>query len=173
MVFRLNIKKANGLVEVKEDLPPDEFYKNHELTLRKQGTHISYSSTLFHRIYNATQQHNASKIWYAIDKAGQIHSAIFIVFDSKSAFFVISSIDPDFRNSGATSLLVFRAIEYLKSYTNRFDFEGSMIEGVESSFRHFGAKQVPYFVINKASYIVESLLACRQYYIKKVKKTHS
>ena len=33
--------------------------------------------------------------------------------------------------------------------TNCFDFEGSMIPGVEQSFRRFGAKQTPYFIIYK------------------------
>ena len=30
-----------------------------------------------------------------------------------------------------------------------FDFEGSMIEPVERSFRQFGAKQTPYFSVSK------------------------
>ena len=149
---RKNIKKACGLVEVREDLSAAEFYSNHVMTLRKQGASISYSYDLFERIYNAAHENHAGKTWYAIDSERNIHAAIFVVFDRKSAYYLISSIDPDYRNSGAASLLVREAIAYVSQYTNRFDFEGSMIKGVEHSFRKFGAVQTPYFSISKGWY---------------------
>ena len=40
-------------------------------------------------------------------------------------------------------------IEFLSDKVPGYDFEGSMIEGVEESFRHFGATQTPYFSIHK------------------------
>ena len=40
-------------------------------------------------------------------------------------------------------------LEYLSDKVCGYDFEGSMIEGVEESFRHFGAAQTPYFTIRK------------------------
>jgi len=159
---RKNIKKAESVVEVKEDLPPTDFYANHVLTLGKQGSRIIYSSSLFRRLHAATEQRNAAKTWYAVDKDGHMHAAIFVVFDAKSAYFLISTIDPDYRNSGAATLLVKRAIEYLAPHTRRFDFEGSMIEGVENSFRRFGARQVPYFAITRSNAAMAQLLAWRQ-----------
>jgi len=159
---RKNIKKAESVVEVKEDLPPEDFYANHVLTLGKQGSRIIYSFELFHRLHETTVKRHAGKTWYAVDKDGHLHAAIFVVFDAKSAYFLISTIDPDYRNSGAVSLLIKRAIEYLAPHTRRFDFEGSMIEGVESSFRRFGARQVPYFDITRSNIAVAHLLAFRQ-----------
>ncbi len=149
---RKNIKRAQGLIDVREDLPAAEFYSNHVMTLHKQGVSISYSHDLFERIYNAAYENHAGKTWYAIDAEGNMHAAIFVVFDCKSAYYLISSIDPDYRNSGATSLLLRDAIAYVSRYTNRFDFEGSMIKGVEHSFRKFGAIQTPYFSISKGRY---------------------
>jgi len=163
---RKNIKKAEGLVEVREDLPPADFYANHVLTLGKQGSRVIYSSTLFHSLYEAAQKRDAGKTWYAVDKDGHMHAAIFVVFDPKSAYFLISSIDPDYRNSGAATLLVKRALEYLAHLTRRFDFEGSMIEGVEKSFRRFGAKQVPYFSISRSNTLIAQLLAWRELFAK-------
>ena len=163
---RKNIKKAESLVKVKEDLPPADFYANHVLTLGKQGGRITYSSSLFHRLHAATEQRNASKIWYAVDKDSHMHAAIFVAFDAKSAYFLISSIDPDYRNSGAATLLVKRAIEYLAPHTRRFDFEGSMIEGVENSFRRFGARQVPYFAITRSNAAMAQLIAWREVLVK-------
>lgn len=152
-----NMKKAEKLVSICEDLPSNEFYANHVTTLKKQGQAISYSYEYFERLYNATYKHNAGKIWYAIDSKQAIHAAIFVVFDKKSAYYLISTIDPDFRNSGAATLLLREAIKYTSQYTNRFDFEGSMIKGVENSFRKFGAIQEPYFCISKGKRIASLL----------------
>lgn len=62
--------------------------------------------------------------------------------------------DPEFRNSGAASLLVYSAIKYLHEHdlADKFDFEGSMIFSVEKSFRYFGATQTPYFQIWKKNF---------------------
>ena len=40
-------------------------------------------------------------------------------------------------------------IKYVSSKTGKFDFEGSMIEWVENSFRQFTTVQMPYFNISK------------------------
>ena len=148
---RKNIRRAEKLIEVHEDLAPDDFYTNHRITLQMQGETISYSRELFGRIYEASYNNGSGKTWYALDSSGNMHAAIFVVFDPSSAYYLISSIDPNFRNSGASSLLVKRAIEFCSERTRCFDFEGSMIQGVEESFRRFGAHQKPYFTITKDS----------------------
>jgi hypothetical protein len=144
-----NIKKAEKTVTVNFDLSAKDFYNNHRMTLAKQGEEISYSWDLFERIYNAGYAHDAAKTIYATDNEGNIHAALFVIWDSQSAYDLISTIDPDFRNSGAATLLVKEIIKYVSTRTEKFDFEGSMIEGVENSFRQFGAIQKPYFSVFK------------------------
>ena len=146
-----NIKKAEKKISVHFDLSARDFYINHKMTLAKQGERISYSWELFERIYTAGYNHNAAKTIYATDDQGNIHAALFVVWDSQSAYDLISTIDPDFRNSGAATLLVKEIIKYVSTRTKKFDFEGSMIEGVENSFRQFGAVQKPYFSVFKTN----------------------
>jgi hypothetical protein len=144
---RQNIVKAERLVQVREDMPPRDFYDHHATSLRKAGDTIVYTYELFDRIYRATHEHNAGKTWLAVDVDGHIHSAIFVVFDRRAAYYLINTLDPDYHSSNSATLLVKRAIEYVATRTKRFDFEGSMIENVERSFRSFGARQIPYFRI--------------------------
>lgn len=146
---RKNINKAKQIVEIKFDLSAKNFYENHKLTLAKQNQKISYGYDLFARIYQSAYRHNAGKTIYAIDKQGNMHAALFIIWDDASAYDLISTIDPEYRTSGAASLLVREIIRYVATRTKRFDFEGSMIENVENSFRQFGAVQKPYFTISK------------------------
>lgn len=167
-----NIKKAERLVTVREGLSPEDFYTHHSMALHKQGEHISYGYDLFKRIYDAVYEHSAGKIWYAIDRQQNIHAAIFVVFDRKSAYYLISTIDPDYKNSGAATLLLRDAITYVSRYTKRFDFEGSMICGVENSFRKFGAIQKPYFIISRdnRSLSIKILLRLRSLGIRMVRE---
>lgn len=160
---RKNIKKAEQLVTVRNDLPAEDFYANHVMTLGKQGRCISYKCDLFKRIHDAVLENSAGRIWYAIDRKENVHAAIFVVYDSKFAYYLVSTIDPDYRNSGAATLLLRDAIAYVSQYTKRFDFEGSMIRDVERSFRKFNAVQKPYFNISKGNgpFYLKGLLGLR------------
>lgn len=146
-----NIRRAEKEVTIGFDLSADEFYDNHKLTLSKSGKEIQYSREIFHRIYTAAYERSQGRVIFAKDSSGNLHGALFVVWDSMSAYDLISTIDPDFRKSGASSLLVKEIIKHVSSYVNCFDFEGSMIEGVENSFRQFGARQLPYFSISKSN----------------------
>lgn len=150
---RKNIRKASELITVKYDLPAKDFYDNHLLTLSKQNERISYSLELFERLYCSAYERQAGKTFYCVDDNNNLHSAIFVVWNEYSAYYLISTIDPDFRNSGSATLLIWEAIRFLADKTQRFDFEGSMIEGVENSFRSFGAKQIPYHQVSKVNSI--------------------
>jgi hypothetical protein len=69
--------------------------------------------------------------------------------------------NPELRSSGATSLCLWEAIRFASKVCSRFDFEGSMIEPVERFFRGFGARQVPYFQINKKSRLLQMIFTVR------------
>jgi hypothetical protein len=119
------------------------------MTLGKLGQKVFYSGDYLARIFQACKAHDAGKTFYAVDSAQHIHAAILVIYDSLSAYYLVSSIDPDFRGSGAATLLIRQALTFLSPKTKKFDFEGSMIPGVEHSFRKFGAIQTPYFRIKK------------------------
>jgi hypothetical protein len=153
-----NIKKAKKIVEVKSDLSPKDFYENHRLTLKKQSQIISYSFEVLKNIYNEVYSHDSGKVFYAIDDKNNLHAALLIIWDNIQAYDLISTIDPDYRANGAATLLIKEAIKYVSKKTNKFDFEGSMIESVENSFRQFGAIQKPYFNISKINSKILQLL---------------
>lgn len=148
---RKNIKKAQNEVVVLFDLSCVDFYENHKMTLLKQGEKISYSYDVFQRIYVNAYKYKQGRTIYCRDKDGHIHAALFVVWDNGSAYDLISTIDPNFRNSGAATLLVYEMIKTLSGTVKSFDFEGSMIEGVENSFRKFGSVQKSYFQVFKAN----------------------
>ncbi|MNZ42333.1 hypothetical protein D3C78_599060 [compost metagenome] len=146
---RANIKKSQKLVDIVFDIPADEFYDNHRLTLAKRGAKISYSRDLFKRIHDAGYANNSARTVGAYDKSGNLHAALFVVWDAMSAYGLICTIDPDYLTHGAASLLNMAIIDFVADKTCKFDFEGSMSEPVERSFRQYGAVQIPYFAVSK------------------------
>lgn len=147
---RKNINKAKKLFRIKIGLSPNRFYKHHQMTLSQQNKKINYSFEVFKKIYDLAYKNNSCFVIYAIDKDDIIHSSVFIIWDNCSAYDLISTIDFRYRSLGSSDLLIHESIKYLVRKTKKFDFEGSMIEGVENSFRRFGAIQKPYFTISKA-----------------------
>ena len=149
--IRTDIKKAQNRfgVQVYTDLDIDTFLDVNELTFVRQGQRLPYSRDLVKRLDNACVAYNARKIFFGKDEEGKIHAVAYVVWDENSAYYLMGGGDPELRNSGATSLCLWEAIQFAATVTKRFDFEGSMIEPVERFFRAFGAKQIPYFSISK------------------------
>ncbi|QPT41279.1 GNAT family N-acetyltransferase [Oligella ureolytica] len=90
-------------------------------------------------------------MFIAEDEQGRHHAGVYLIWDDNTAYYLMGGGDPDLRNSDATSLCMWEAIQFAATVTKNFDFEGSMIEPVERFFRGFGAVQTPYFSISKTN----------------------
>jgi hypothetical protein len=95
-------------------------------------------------------QKGLRKIYFAYDAEKRCHSAIYVVCYNGIAHYLCGGSDPDLRQSGATYLTLWQAIQDASKIAQVFDFEGSMIPSVEYAFRSFGAVQKPFFRITKA-----------------------
>ncbi|WP_241517571.1 methicillin resistance protein [Campylobacter blaseri] len=144
---RKDIKKNQNKINVKFDLDFNQFYE----LQKKMYKNVSFSKELFSKIYHSVYKNESGRAIYAIDDEKNIHSALFIMWDSCCAYYILTCINPNFRNSGADSLLIYESIKYVSQFVDVFDFFGSMMEKVEPVRRSFGAVQVPYFTITKTN----------------------
>lgn len=149
--IRREIRKAEEKVNVRTDLTIDDFLKLNEMTFRRQGKPLPYKRELVTQLDQACNAHDCRKIFFAEDAQNRLHAAIYLIWDEQSAYYLMGGSDPELRNSGATSLLLWKAIQFAATVTKTFDFEGSMIEPIERFFRAFGAQQKPYSVISKTN----------------------
>lgn len=161
---RTNIKRAEKSLKVHFNMLPEDFYAHLKENLAKKNQEVFYSEQKFLNLFNKASERNQAFIVSVNDSDGQTHAALFVVWDQMSAYNLISSIDPAFKASGASSLIVWEAIKYMSKKTQIYDFEGSMDENIENSFKEFGAEQVPYFrIIKEQSQIFKALLALRKW----------
>jgi lipid II:glycine glycyltransferase (peptidoglycan interpeptide bridge formation enzyme) len=149
--IRREIRKAEKTLTVVEEEDIDKFYQVHKKTFDRQQMNNPYSPELIKKVDAACSSRNCRKIWFAIDEQGQVHSSIYVVWDSKTAYYLMGGGDPVLRTSGATSLLLWEAIKDASLQGKTFDFVGSMFEPIDRFFRGFGAVQKPYMQISKAN----------------------
>lgn len=164
---RGDIRKSSSRfgVRVKTDVSLSEFYALNQLVFERQGMPMPYSFEIVDRIDQACEKRSCRRIFIAEDSEGRRHAGVYLVWDQNSAYYLMGGGDPELRNSGATSLCMWEAIKFASTVTNRFDFEGSMLEPVERFVRGFGAKQVPYFSISKTpSKILQIVLFARDFF---------
>ncbi len=164
--IRTDINKATRRFNlcVRNDLTVDDFLALNRMTFARQNMALPYTEAFVHKLDQACATRHARKIFIAEDEQGRRHAGVYIVWDTNSAYYLMGGGDPELRNSGATSLCMWEAIKFAATVTQRFDFEGSMIEPVEKFFRAFGAQQTPYFTVSKTpSRLLKTALFLRSF----------
>ena len=143
------IKKASKDLVFKTDLSIEEFYNYFSNIIKNREDTVSFSFEMFSKIYEAAYTHNQGKTCYCIDNDGHIHAVALIIWDTVAAYYLIAMRDSKYNGSGGTEFLISEMIKYVSQFVDVFDFEGSMIQGVEQSFRYFGTQQTEYYSISK------------------------
>jgi len=161
--IRTQIRKAEKEITITESDDVELFYKINALTFKRQSKAVPYSLNYVKQIDIACKKNNCRKILLAKDKEGNIHAAIYLVWDTESAYYLMGGADETYKSSGAYSLLIWEAIKRSSQLTKQFNFCGSMLPAVERFFRSFGGEQTPYLHIKKInSKALKLLLALKK-----------
>lgn len=92
-------------------------------------------------------------------KDGKLLGVVFCVYDAINCYYLLGGVNKDSGIQGVNNLLVQKSIEKAKALgCTTFDFEGSMLKGVEKFFRSFGPELVPYYTVNKGKLPLELVL---------------
>ena len=149
--IRRNITKARDKyrITVKKGIPVEEFLQVQARTFERQQAINKEDTEILIKLIDICRRRNQGDLWGGYDEQGRLHAAAFVVWQESSAWYLAGGGDPALRESGAHSLILWECIRYVSQFANVFDFEGSMIPGVERFFREFGAIQTPFFTITK------------------------
>jgi len=148
------IRKAEKNFVVVEASGSEKLFDMIQLNFKNKNAKISVNPQLLKRVFEGCMKNECGKIWMAQDQDGKYAAAIFVAWDSTTAYYIIGAKDDSFGNSGAMSFLFRNAFQFLKDNVKRFDFEGSMIKGVENYFRSFGSTQQMFFEITSSRSIL-------------------
>ncbi len=129
------------------------FFSNH---LRSAGANLYYSElkNIFSKFSN-----NNNSFSLTAKKDNVVLGNVFCIYDKNTCYYLLGGVDKSARIQGINNLLILKSIEKAKDLgCVIFDFEGSMLKGVEKFFRSFGPTIYPYYTINKGKLWLELLL---------------
>lgn len=96
-------------------------------------------------------------------KNKELLGVVFCIYDHKNCYYLLGGVDKTTGVNGVNNLLIQSSIEKAKELGCWvFDFEGSMLKGVEKFFRSFGPELVPYYTANKAKLPIEIILKLKK-----------
>ena len=148
---RREIRKAERNIEIQKGNDIEEMYRLIGMTFRKQGKSTPYDYALLERTVQAAINHHAGEILFAIDGSNRKVAVSFFAWDDESVYYIAGGLDHEANAGGAMSLLIWSGIKYAAQHGKIFDFEGSMLPGVEKFFRGFGGEQQPFFQVSKTT----------------------
>jgi hypothetical protein len=148
---RRNIKKAQEKfhITVRQGVATDDFFRLQAQTFERQNKKNRQDPRVLRRLIDVCRKRGQGEIWGGYDEHGQLYSAAFIVWQKRAAYYLAGGGNSKFLSTGVHSLVLWEAIRFAANHSQIFDFEGSMLPGVERFFREFGGIQVPYFAISK------------------------
>jgi len=147
--LRNSLRKAAAKLKVVEIEDIKIVYDLANAVCQRKGLKNLISLDLFKALDQACKLRNSRKIFAAYDTDGNLHAAEYFVYDQQYVYAVAGGSDPRFRNSQAVSLLHKEGILFALRSGRSFDFEGTMLQEVESQFRQFGAEQTMYLHVWK------------------------
>jgi hypothetical protein len=142
--FRENIRghvraaEKTGMTVAEAELP--DFLELHRRRFDRDPHGIE-------RIDSAAALHGARTILVARDADGSARAGGYFVHDARFTTYLLAATDAEVR--GAASLVLWEAIKRAAQRGTAFDFEGSMLQHVESFVRSFGGVPTPYSIVWK------------------------
>lgn len=148
---RTDIKKASEALTVKPIHDFSLFQEFLQTSFDKQNKPNPYHTERFQSIDSFLSNNNQRKILGAFNARNELIAANYIIQDKKTAYYFASAYDPEFGSKAPVSLLIWEALQQVANEVSCFDFEGSIIPGIEHFIRGFGGELTPIHKIFKAS----------------------
>lgn len=143
------IRKAETLYSINTIDDFDRFFALNEQTFSRKGMEVPYSRDLFHLLDSGLEIRGQKTILGAFDQEGHLDGAIYLVHDATTVYLLAIGSHNAHRSKGSISLLIWHALQHFAPSHQIFDFEGSMIKGIEAFFRSFGGIPTTYIRLTK------------------------
>lgn len=148
-------KSAEYRIEIADDVSVLSKLSNQ--TFERQGIARPYTENYLQRLWQEASKRNRGAVYTARDVSGRPAAALFIVYDYRTSYQIVSGVDMAVPNSPAGGLLTWKGICDALNAGRTFDFEGSSIRGVEQYYRRWGGQAHPVWHLKKTGSLRGSL----------------
>ena len=144
--LRTDLKKAEKQTEIRrDDQAWAQVFDLNRRSFQRKNLRQPYQQKTFKNLHDALQLRQQSACFLAYDRlSGQPSAGLYLVFDTQQAAILMTGTAPEFKGQCGVYGLIWEAIRFCAEHALQLDFEGSMDEKIEYSFRAFGAELQPY-----------------------------
>jgi len=164
--FRNNIKKAQkDKLWIDNECGFDITLKLAEKTFQRQDMKLNEGFIERATIYNKVlSSYSQCKSFVTKTNEGKPIASLFMVWDKKRSYAIISGHDFENEHRGALRLAQWASVEYTKNVLGlyEYDFEGTTLMHTERYIREFGGWLVPYYTIKWTSPKLKPLLTAKR-----------
>lgn len=129
----------------------DEFISLQNYTFERQKRRNPVNNELTKSIIIAATNAGHGQLFVAKDSSGIPHAGCFVLFDDNVCYHLLSGQNTSFGNDCAMPILFQKEFEFAAQHSKAFDFEGSMVEGIEQVYRRYGGKQIINWHVSKSN----------------------
>ena len=164
--LRNDIKNAvNSDIKIIESPNLNLFYSTINKTFLRQGSKAPFSKEKLISFIEQINVYSSFTSFAALDNDNNTIAVCGYVFFNKKSYLILNGIDISSNIRGANALMIFESMKLLQDRgITVFDFEGSMLPGIEQFYRRFGGELVPYMRIYNDNFI--------NYFTPKLKKLY-
>jgi hypothetical protein len=132
-------------IEQTEDF--ELLYKFESLSYERQGLKFRLLYDDLKILDDAIREKGNRVIFKAIDNLNQVHAMLYVAFNARSGYALLSGSEAKLRKLGGHTLVMWEAVKFFSQKVEYFNFGGSDIERIEFHLRGFGGVFTPYFHI--------------------------
>ena len=146
--YKRQLQKALSL-HADHQLHIEDFYRFHTQCLQERGKQIAYTREFLLVLDRKTTRLQQRQIIAIRNADNELLAAAFLVWDKHSMYYLIPCYREQYKDSGASALLVLEAIKLAREKGVAFDFEGSMIRGIAQHYKQFGSIATTYYSVER------------------------
>lgn len=144
------IRKANKNLILQETTHIEDFHRIYSLSLNQRKVFNPVDLNQMKIIWEKVYQWKMGRLLLAKDIEGNVHAGLFYVWDHSTMYYLLGGTDKTFNGSGAMGMLLHQAITTAQVMgLKKFDFEGSMEQGVDRFFKTFQPTEIIYYSFQK------------------------
>ena len=122
----------------------------HKQTFKKQGIKYPYNSLLINQLIENGNNQHYGKLHTLYNINNELVAFLWVAYDATTMYQILSSYNSNLAGQEAMAILTWNAIKDAKKMNlMHYDFEGSVIKGIEHFFRKFGGDRKIYFNFEK------------------------
>lgn len=140
--IKRDVNRGSKSLIVEDSSEIEDFVELQNMTYKRQNRRNPVDNSFTFHVIERSMKLDHGKLLIARDSDGKAHAGSFILYDEKVCYHLMSGQDTSYGNDCAMPLLFQKEVAIAKEKSKAFDFEGSMIEGIEQTYRRYGGNNV-------------------------------